>query len=156
MTKRKGTPEQYLMDNFIPEPNSGCWLWLRSILNGGYGQIKIEGKLWQAHRFAWKVFRGEIPRGALVLHHCDVPSCVNPDHLFLGTNIENMNDMRQKGRASQGERHARAKLTKANVLAIRRRWTAGETMSSLAEVYGVTKGCIQFAAKGWTWKRVVS
>ena len=85
--------------NFIPEPNSGCWLWLLSLCNG-YGRIydlqNKRGAL--AHRLSWEIHRGAIPSGLWVLHKCDVRSCVNPDHLFLGTGLDNMTDMIAKGR----------------------------------------------------------
>lgn len=82
----------------IPEPNSGCLLWLGSIMGIGYGKVSWRGKQHPAHRMAWIDARGEPPAGLLVLHKCDVPSCINLDHLFLGTPEENMRDMVRKGR----------------------------------------------------------
>ncbi len=86
----------------IPEPNSGCWLWTGSLTSGGYGCCWWDGKQTNAHRFSWLAYRGEIPSGQLVLHKCDMPSCVNPDHLFLGTAADNMRDMVAKGRKRGG------------------------------------------------------
>lgn len=89
---------------YIPEPNSGCWLWLGPVKIGrrqGYGQFTLEGKTVGAHRAAWRLFRGTIPDGLFVCHKCDVRTCVNPDHLFLGTHVDNMVDMESKGRGKR-------------------------------------------------------
>jgi hypothetical protein len=82
----------------IPEPNSGCWLWTGSPVGIGYGRIRANGRHWLAHRASWRVHRGRIPRGRCVLHRCDTPACVNPDHLFLGSLKDNAQDALRKGR----------------------------------------------------------
>lgn len=82
----------------IPEPNTGCWLWMGSTWGGGYGQVRINRRTRFAHRVAWEVSNGPIPNGLFVLHRCDNPPCVNPAHLFLGTHQDNMDDMMRKGR----------------------------------------------------------
>jgi hypothetical protein len=82
----------------IPEPNSGCWLWLGATSPSGYGNIYAFGSSLRAHRASWVIFRGAIPAGMHVLHKCDTPSCVNPDHLFLGSHADNMADKVRKGR----------------------------------------------------------
>lgn len=88
---------------WIPEPNSGCWLWIGARRSKNYGAIgHSNGKTISAHRAAWLVYVGEIPDGICVLHRCDTPECVNPGHLWLGTHSENMQDMISKGR---GNRH---------------------------------------------------
>lgn len=89
------------MERFWNKVNKteSCWLWIASVgSNNGYGCIKFEGKTQQAHRVSWKLRHGEIPAGMLVLHRCDIPLCVNPEHLFLGTQSDNMRDCRDKGR----------------------------------------------------------
>jgi hypothetical protein len=88
---------------YIAVPESGCWLWLGSVSAFGHGWFWT-GKVndW-AHRWSWRLFRGEIPEGMCVLHRCDVASCVNPAHLFLGTMAENVYDMVSKGRNRSGE-----------------------------------------------------
>lgn len=89
-------------DMFIPEPNSGCWLWIGACDSVGYGNFRIKNKSWKAHRFSWTIHNGIIPDGLFVLHKCDVRPCINPNHLFLGTHLDNMRDMHAKGRARCG------------------------------------------------------
>jgi hypothetical protein len=81
----------------------GCWLWTGTINKAGYGQITPrKGHKALAHRLSWMMLRGDIPPGMCVLHHCDNPPCVNPEHLFIGTAKDNMQDMYRKGRARPG------------------------------------------------------
>lgn len=92
---------------FIPEPNSGCWLWVGSTIPDGYGYFSVAtNKNIGAHRVSWLLYRGSIPDGAHVLHRCDNPPCVNPDHLFLGDHAANVADRVAKGRSYRGKRHA--------------------------------------------------
>ena len=74
---------------YVPVPWTGCWLWINSGIQGGYGRIKISGKNILAHRYSYERFVGPIPTGTLVCHRCDVPPCVNPDYLFLGDDMAN-------------------------------------------------------------------
>jgi HNH endonuclease len=99
----------------------GCWLWTGSCLPNGYGLISVQGTYRLAHRQSYETFVGPIPPGLCVLHHCDTPSCVRPDHLFLGTTADNYWDSARKGRATRlrGSRHQNAKLTEADVREIR-------------------------------------
>jgi len=83
----------------MPEPNSGCWLWVGSWNQDGYGGIAVPGRGHErAHRVSWEIAHGSIPLGLMVLHSCDTPPCVNPAHLFLGTQLHNMRDAAKKGR----------------------------------------------------------
>ena len=101
-----GTLRERLLANCTPEPNTGCWLWTGNTAprENGYGQISLKDRPLRAHRAAWEQFRGPIPAGLFVCHRCDVPCCINPDHLFLGTAAQNTADMVAKGRKAMGAR----------------------------------------------------
>ena len=114
-------------DKWIPEPTSGCWLWLGGHQTNGYGLCRKT----TAHRVSWLIHRGPIPNGLYVLHRCDVRSCVNPDHLFVGTQAENLADMLRKGRC-------RTRIGDAAILEARRDHAAGVGVRELARRHGVT------------------
>ena len=139
-------------ENYIPEPNSGCWLWLGTLHHDGYGQIRINGKLHRAHRLAYELFRGPIPDGLGMLHACDNRACVNPDHLYAGTNIENMRDMTSRGRALVGPRNHSSKLTADNVRIIR---FSALSHTELARIYGVSRPAIRNVRIGAAWGHVI-
>ena len=82
----------------MPEPNTGCWLWSGSISYRGYGLVTQDEKTRLAHRASYELHKGPIADGLFVCHKCDVPSCINPDHLFVGSQTDNMADARRKGR----------------------------------------------------------
>jgi hypothetical protein len=141
---------------YTPEPNSGCWLWAgfeRS--NQGYGGIQIGGRAKFAHRVSWELHRGPIPDGLFVLHKCDVPSCVNPDHLFLGTKRDNAIDRHRKGRtkipSNRGEINPQAKLTWDDVVRIR--LDDNRPHREIAADYGVVASAIGFIKTYRNWRR---
>lgn len=117
MEKKKSTIEKF-MEKISPEPNSGCWLWVGAVMNTGYGSFYM-GKTVLAHRASYRFFCEEIPEGLHVLHKCDTPLCVNPDHLFLGTDLDNKRDMVEKKRQAYGVRNARSKITPETVVQVR-------------------------------------
>ena len=151
-----------LIDRFMqkvsPEPNSGCWLWDGAVDSQGYGQIKggrrVEKMRW-AHRLSYELHHGPIG-GLQVLHRCDVPICVNPDHLFLGTNADNMADMKAKGRARSGwtttKGHKGAKLTPDMVREIR---ASTDTTTACGKRYGVAQAHISAVRLRKVWRHVV-
>lgn len=144
---------------YVGEPNSGCWLWDASAQADGYGRMRIGDETRLAHRLSYEHHRGPIPHGLLVLHRCDVPACVNPDHLFLGTNAENMVDMVRKGRSKsegrcRGERGPAAKLTDEKVRRIRDLGSAGMPQRKIAAQVGVSQRSILRVLQHQTWRHV--
>ena len=96
--KPVGTTEERLLENIRKRKKTGCWLWTGQRKRHGYGVIKIGGIETKTHRAMWEVVNGPIPDGLCVLHRCDVPPCCNPEHLFLGTQGDNVRDCCKKGR----------------------------------------------------------
>lgn len=152
----------------VPYVGTPCWLWTGDRSSGGYGRYRIpgarspgaKGRTYTfAHRFAWTAFNGPIPEGQWVLHRCDTPLCVNPDHLFLGDNDANVADMHAKGRArkARGEDAPTAKLTPDAVRDIRaaRSQTPPVPLKTLAARYGVSLVAVSKVARGKDWKHVV-
>jgi len=99
-------PIDRFMEKVVVIGESGCWVWVGSLAKAGYGTFNSgKGQTQNAHRWAYKHFVGPIDDGLFVCHRCDVPACVNPSHLFLGTNAENMRDMTAKNRQAKGVKH---------------------------------------------------
>ena len=140
----------------VPEPNSGCWIWFGYVNEDGYGRMRGDnGKTELSHRESYRAHCHEIPDGMQVLHHCDNPSCVNPDHLFLGTVTDNMQDMKRKGRGKspqRGTKHHFAKLNPEKAFEIRWKAASGVSLNDLRKQYGVTKFAIQSVVKCKTWR----
>lgn len=143
------------MDKVSPEPNSGCWLWTGTMSSTGYGRLKVDGVMLPAHRISYSLFIGSIGEGKFICHTCDNRLCVNPDHLFCGTHDENMKDMVSKGRQSKenkyGASNGRAKLTDADVIAIRR---SELTQAALAEQYSVSRSQISMIKTRVRWSHL--
>lgn len=164
-----------------PEPNTGCWLWTGAVNDSGYGVIAVGGRQRRA-TFAALVLHGRTPEaGVYVLHRCDQPACVNPDHLFTGTQLDNMKDCVSKGRMpsgpglprARGDRHwtrtqpekvralvkrgeacPTAKLTASQVTEIRRRRVSGEQMKPIARAYGVSRALIGQIVNRRIWREI--
>jgi hypothetical protein len=146
------SPEEYLRKRIRINEN-GCWIWQRSFrCKFGYGDAFYQKKRQLAHRMAYEIFVGEIPEGLCVLHKCDVGSCCNPEHLFLGNHLVNAQDRVSKGRSNtpKGEANGMAKLTKNITIEIRR-IANSVTISSMAKRYGVSRRAIKFVLEGATW-----
>ena len=142
--------ERRFMERFWMCPMSGCWIWMGYCDKDGYGSISIKHRPLQSHRFSWILFKGNIPDGMSVLHRCDVPACVNPAHLFLGTIADNMRDRDRKSRQARGERINNSKLTASEVLKIREDWRSAKVV---AADYGIGKSEVQYirARAVWRW-----
>jgi hypothetical protein len=142
--------KRYIDERVVRIPFSGCWLWTGCVDNNGYPLTgKVHAPERKIHRLAWHCYRGLIPSGIHVLHKCDVPLCVNPDHLFLGTQVDNMKDRKRKGRNAlfSGERHGMAKLTNAQADEIRR---SSISAKDAAKLYGVTQWAVFAIRSGRT------
>lgn len=175
----KAARPELLTDRFWSKVDRGtdpqaCWLWTAGVFRAGYGHFSGPGgQDIKAHRFSWELHRGPIPNGLWVLHNCpdgDNPRCVNPDHLWLGTNTENTADREAKGRTATGDRSgsrlhperlprgsdvAISRLTEVQVLEIRRRYAAGGvSQTALAEQFSVTQTAISLVIRRRTWRHV--
>ncbi len=136
-----------------------CIEWDGSRQADGYGQLTVQGSngVWttlRVHRLVWEIFHGPIPPGMCVCHHCDNPPCIRVDHLFLGTNADNVADRDAKGRQAWGERHARATLTAKQVLEIRAEYELGAPKGDLARQYGATLDCIRAIVERRSWRHL--
>ena len=155
-----------------------CLLWQGAKTSGGYGKISIEGRLWDTHRLSYRLSRGEMPSDQ-VCHTCDTPACVEPAHLWGGTQTDNMSDCAAKGRngsqrhpesrprgddhwthklpgnmPTAGENNPHAKLTEDKVRRLREVYGRGEETAGLAREFGVSPASAWAAASGKTWKHV--
>ncbi len=140
-----------------PEPMSGCWLWMGAVNGDGYGRVWVKtarNRTPRANRTAWSLYRGPIAAGLSVLHRCDNRLCVNPDHLFLGTQADNMRDMAKKGRSTQGSRHPAAILCEGDINPIRARLAAGQSAREIAADYGVSGAVIYAINARRRWNHV--
>ena len=132
-----------------------CWNWTAG-RSQGYGNFGLgKGKVIRSHQMAWTLTYGPIPAGMAICHKCDNRLCCRPDHLFLGTQADNMEDMRAKARASQGSTRPLAKLDDTKVREMREIYAAGGIgFKKLGQMYGVTAGVAHEAVTGRTWKHV--
>lgn len=135
---------------------NGCWLWNGRFHKKGYGVIQFRINKttysWLAHRASRIIHHGDIPDGYLVCHRCDNPSCVNPEHLFLGTPADNSRDMTSKHRSAKGERHSHAKLTWAQVVTIRAMWRHGQKQAVIAEQFGIANSLVSRICNFKIWR----
>ena len=133
-----------------------CWEWQSTRHGKGYGHFRIGDRVEKAHRVSYELFVGPVASPLQVLHGCDNPACVNPDHLWLGTNEDNLADRQAKGRQARGSRNAKAKLTEHQVRQIRElsarvRGDYGE----IARRFGVSESTVKHIAYGRTWKHLL-
>ena len=135
---------------------TSCWEWTGSKDKCGYGVIKLWQRNLKAHRVAYEIATGVNPEGSCVLHRCDSPACVNPDHLFLGTPGDNARDRSKKGRTGdiRGEKNGRAKLSVEQVAEIRRLYQeTGISKVKLGKKFGVSDTQIGFIVRNKEWRQ---
>lgn len=151
-TKRKIKKFTYI------NTRTGCWEWQKYKNELGYGYTSYRGKQLKAHRVSWIVFRGEIPSGVCVLHKCDNPKCVNPDHLYLGSMKDNVRDMMERGRngygVMDGMKQHNAKFTNEDVLWIRAQECTWENCKEFALKFGASPHTIWNIFRRKTWKHL--
>ena len=134
--------------------SDGCWEWTAGKTVDGYGKFDFAGKTQHAHRVAYQLYIGEITAGLLVCHRCDNRKCVNPAHLFLGTQADNMRDCMDKGRRASGEKHYRSKLIEEQVIEIRLKYAEGATQVNLAKEYGMSQTTISEIVRHCIWTKI--
>lgn len=167
-TKKRKSPTrkpaiQRIADKTIPIPECGCHIFTGATGDYGHGIIwDDDQRLNKAHRIVYRELVGPIPEGHFVCHKCDVPSCVNPDHLFVGTAMDNHKDMMSKGRESKpprnlhdiGEYRYNSKLTESMVLQMRERYANGESGYKLHKEYGISMAVCYRILKRKSWKHI--
>jgi hypothetical protein len=154
--RRIQTPQEAFLRYFMPGNPDECWSWQgnsRSSL--GYGKLTANNKRYSAHRVSYEIHYGPIPEGMSVCHHCDNPICVNPHHLFLGTQADNMRDASRKNRTTKGSRSKSAKLKESDIMEIRRlHHLEGMPQPTIAKRFNVTRSCIAHVIQGNSWNHV--
>lgn len=147
----------------MPVTESGCWIWLGAEKGNGYGNARYMGRNYPAHRLAFLLSNGHLPASHDICHRCDNRLCINPDHLFAGSRLENMRDAQAKGRLSQGDSHAgficgekssAAKLTVEQVEAIRRAAHSRLPIKDIAAIAGVSADNVRRIVRFDTWKEI--
>lgn len=131
--------------------DNDCWEWQYKLTTKGYGRFRFNNKTYRAHRISYEIHNGAIPSGMHVLHKCDNRKCVNPDHLFIGTNDDNVKDKLSKNRQCKGINQGLSKLTEQQVLEIR---NSNESQVTLAKKYNVTQSLICFVKNRKIWTHI--
>jgi predicted XRE-type DNA-binding protein len=147
-----GKPKQSEVERFmshVHKHDSGCWLWTAYCMKkNGYGFFRTPARHELAHRVSYRLFNGVLDTRD-VMHKCDVPKCVNPEHLVLGSRFENMQDAKLKGRLSIGEKHGRSKLTEEQVNLIKK---SNKLQREIAVEFGITQGHVSCLKSGDRWQ----
>lgn len=144
-------------ERFIPEPNTGCWIWMGnrfSLKRGGYGCFTMRPagiRAVRAHRLSWEIYCAAITPAQHVLHRCDNPICVNPDHLFLGDQRSNMDDKVSKARQDRGDQHGMHKLSEQDARAIK---ADPRKHAEIASQYGVSYVTVSDIKRGRSWRHL--
>lgn len=134
-----------------------CWIWKAGKFNTGYGSFRIRNHMLPAHRVSWLLVYGFIPKNQCVLHKCDVRECVNPNHLFLGTKVDNIRDMIHKGRDNKaiGEQNGFSKLNESQIKKIRKSYKNGNSSyAKLAKGFDISASTVGHIVNKQNWKHV--
>jgi len=145
------------VEKTVGKLKTDCWEWKGTINKvHGYGYIMINRKMYRAHRLAYELFVGPIPEGLCVCHHCDNKACVNPNHLFIGTNQDNVDDKVQKGRQykPKGEEHSQSKFNNEQIKEICKQVKMGETQAKVAERFNVHPSAISRIVNHKRWDHI--
>lgn len=156
---------EYILSRVEFDTNGGCWLWPGAPNASGYGGYSLHGKTQLAHRVSYAAFKGPIPKGTgdrfglVVMHKCDTPACVNPEHLLVGTQRENIDDRHKKGRSRsdgsrQGVSHHMAKLNESTVLEVRRRVAMGDQQCVVAMEFGLSPVHVSMIVRRRIWRHI--
>lgn len=150
------TPKERFWKYVHKSDNNQCWLWTGSKNIHGYGQLKVLGKSTLAHRYSYVLHNGPIPEGLQVHHQCDRRECCNPNHLWLGTQLQNMLDMEAKNRGNhpKGSANGVAKLVETDIPVIRERLRDGLSQRVIAQEFGVSQTVISDIALKRIWRHV--
>lgn len=150
------TRDDRFVSNLKMNDENNCWEWIGSKNNKGYGVFGINGKMKLSHRIIYEKHKGKIPNGLLVLHKCDNTKCCNPEHLYLGNQLTNMDDMHKRNRDNKahGETHVRAKMSEKEVKEIRYKFNQGMTILKLSQLYPISYHSIWCICRNKTWKHV--
>jgi len=132
-------------------PEHPCWEWVGATISG-YGHFGLNGRYARTHRYSWELHYGSIPAGIGVLHQCDNPLCVRPDHLFLGTQSDNMRDMHAKRRGNNRLRNGKAGLTENDVISILDELCDGRSQRTVSRKFGVSQTLMWALRAGKVWK----
>jgi len=154
MSKAQPITQERIEAKVLRIPEAGCWVWMGSTQVRGYGEIISNNRKHLAHRASYEAFVGKIPKGMYVCHACDNVACVNPNHLFLGTQKQNLQDMASKGRSTWGEKNANAKLTEAQVKEIKQGFQAGKTDTELAMQFNISRSTIYGIRNNKLWSYI--
>ena len=129
-------------------PESGCWIWMGAILKNGYGKVRdAEMNSALAHRASYSHYKGNLSKDKYVCHTCDIPSCVNPNHLFLGTPTENQQDSKRKGRATK----ATFKLDRLKISEIKSYLNHGYSQKKIANLFNISQSMVSMINTKRTW-----